>query len=252
MVTPKKFRSNFFSGVCPAWLAVWTLSVGLEPATRAQESPDRSLTAQEEVESLRERVRLLEENLGLAKAEADFFRASWLDLRLRNEALGLEALAGDDQALQEKLVRVVGELYQSEKNRQMLELRVKGLIEAAAQMQRAPADQLPIKRAEYEVALRQVQEVLAGRGSGIVRSAPDLNSGEIVSIDEKLAVAVLNLGRVQGCQIGMPFKVLRGDLVIGRCKVVEVRESISAALVETGEKLEQVRVGDRVLLETTQ
>lgn len=201
---------------------------------------------------LRQRVKLLEENLGLAKAEADFFRASWLDLRLRNEALGLEALAGDDQALQEKLVRVVGELYQSEKKRQILEARVQALIEAAAQLQRATPDQLPARRADYEVALRQTQEVLAGRGTGVVRAAPDLNSGEIVSYDEKLAVAVLNLGRVQGCQIGMPFKILRGDLVIGRCKVVEVRESISAALVETATKTEQVRAGDRVLLETTQ
>lgn len=239
-------------GVCPAVLVAWMLWVGLEPTARAEKIPDRSLTAQEEVEALRKRIRLLEENLGLAKAEADFFRASWLDLRLRNEALGLEALAGDDQALQEKLVRVVGELYQSEKKRQILEFRVKELIEAAAQVQRATPDQLPLKRAEYEVALRQVQEVLAGRSSGMVRSAPDLNSGEIVSIDEKLAMAVLNIGRVQGCQIGMPFKILRGDLVIGRCKVVEVRESISAALVETGQKSEQVRVGDRVLLETTQ
>jgi hypothetical protein len=234
----------------PALLVGCGFALGLVPGLQSQEAAERSLTDKEEVELLRKRVQLLEENLGLARAEADFFRASWLDLRLRNEALGLEALTGDEQALQEKLVRVVGELYQSEKRRQLIEVRVKDLIQASADVQRATADQLAARRATYEVALRQVQEVLAGRGTGSVPSAPDLNTGQVVSLDEKLGVAVLNFGRTQGCRIGMPFKILRGDRVIGKCRVVEVRESISAALIEAGEKQEKVQVGDRLLLET--
>jgi hypothetical protein len=44
----------------------------------------------------------------------------------------------------------------------------------------------------------------------------------------------------------MPFRILRGDKVIGSCRLLEVRELISAGLPEQlGEDI-QIQVGDRV------
>jgi hypothetical protein len=48
----------------------------------------------------------------------------------------------------------------------------------------------------------------------------------------------------------MPYRILRGDKVIGRCRLVEVREYLSAALVEGVIQNETVKAGDRLLLET--
>jgi hypothetical protein len=62
---------------------------------------------------------------------------------------------------------------------------------------------------------------------------------------------VLNFGKAQGVRIGMPFRVLRGENIIGRCKVVEVRDSISAALIESTKNKTELQAGDRLLLETT-
>lgn len=238
--------------VWPAVIA-GCLVLGFVPGARSQEAADRSLSDKSEVETLEARVRALEESLILAKAESEFFREKWQELRLRNEALGLEALTGDEKALQEKLVRVVGELYQSEKSRRLLEEASRKLIQSSADMLKAgpgtPAF-LAQKRADYEVALRSLNEVLNGRG-GTLPAAADIKTGQIVSIDEKLGLAVLNFGKAQGVRIGMPFRVLRGENIIGRCKVVEVRDSISAALIESTKNKTELQAGDRLLLETT-
>jgi len=237
------------------WPAVLAgcIVLGFIPGARSQEATDRSLSDKSEVETLEARVKVLEENLILAKAEAEFFQERWQELRLRNEALGLEALTGDEKALQEKLVRVVGELYQSEKSRRLWENASKKLIQTGEDMLKAgpgsPA-YLAQKRADYEVALRSLKEVLSGRG-GNLPTAADLTSGQIVSIDEKLGLAVVNFGKAQGARIGMPFRIVRGENVIGRCKVIEVRDSISAALIETTKNKPEAQTGDRLLLETT-
>jgi hypothetical protein len=218
---------------------------------RGQDAPAGSLTGKKEVERLEARVKELEESLTLARAETGFFRDQWVELRLRNEALGLEALTGDERATQEKLVRVVGELYRGEKSLRALQGAAGRLIAAADALYKAKPAEFPLKRAEYEAAMRETRDVLAGKGEAVTQVAPDLGSGRIVSVDESLQVAVLNFGEGQGVRVGMPFRILRGDLVIGRCKVLEVRESLSSALITEVAKKENVQAGDRLLLETT-
>ena len=44
----------------------------------------------------------------------------------------------------------------------------------------------------------------------------------------------------------MPFRILRGDQVIGNCRLLEVRELISAGMTEKLTDGIQPKVGDRV------
>jgi hypothetical protein len=74
----------------------------------------------------------------------------------------------------------------------------------------------------------------------------DLSNGQLVHLNAELGVVVINLGKAQGVQPGMPFRVLQGDLVVGRLKAYQVREQLSAALVEKVEEGRQLKVGDRV------
>ena len=53
-------------------------------------------------EQLEARVKTLTQNLAEANAEAESFRQQWADLKLRDEALGVDALTVDDQKLEEQ------------------------------------------------------------------------------------------------------------------------------------------------------
>ena len=61
---------------------------------------------------------------------------------------------------------------------------------------------------------------------------------------EELALVVANLGRAQGAKIGMPFQVWRGERQIGLVRIVDVREKISGAVIQSLDPKENIKVGD--------
>ncbi len=212
---------------------------------------ERSLKDRLTEPELRERLDRLEESLALARTEADYFHQQWTEMRLRAEALGVEALTGNEKALEERIVQLIGELYRSEKRNVELEKAVDELVAAGRRLQQAGTLERAQRRAEYEVAVRAAQRLRdPSEGSGI-RVAPDLNSGFVTVFDPDMGVAIINFGRAQEAREGMPFRILRGDRPIGRCRLIEVREYLSAALVEGVIPNETVQAGDRLLLETT-
>ncbi|NJK90438.1 MAG: hypothetical protein HC904_00570 [Blastochloris sp.] len=212
-----------------------------------QKESNREQPGSQESRSNEERLQELEESLALARTESEYFHEKWVALKLEHEALGLEALTANERAMQEKLVRLVGEVYRSEKSRLKLQAATEKLIEAGQSLQQAgPLDRAQ-RRAEYEVALRDVRQAM--RGETKVAIANDLQSGIIRSVDES-GLAIVNFGRAQKARIGMPFRILRDSKVVGRGKLVEIREYASALLIEDVIEKEQVKVGDRLLLET--
>ncbi|NJL19116.1 MAG: hypothetical protein HC901_02120, partial [Bdellovibrionaceae bacterium] len=80
--------------------------------------------------------------------------------------------------------------------------------------------------------------------------AGSLQSGVVTLYDGELGVAVVNFGRAQGARVGLPFRILRDRRVIGHCRLIEVREYLSAAKIEQVLENTQVQEGDRLLLET--
>jgi hypothetical protein len=242
-------RNNF-----AAWI-VLGLSIAVLGAVESKDSTDRSLKETEKVseasskeltpDQWKQRVERLMDSLILANAEAELFRQQWQDLRLRNEALGVDALTVDEKKLQDKVVQAVTELYQTEKQRREGVALLEKLTGAGQDLIKSGKDLDPTKRAEYEAVLRSVREYIAGKGASPVPIGPDLNNGQIVSISGELSLVIINLGNNQGVKVGMPFRVLRNDSVIGRVKIFEVREQVSAALIDLENKNE-LKVGDRV------
>jgi hypothetical protein len=214
------------------------------PLSSLKDSRKESKTEQEL------RLRQLEESLSLAQTESDYFHQKWVELKLENEALGMEALTANEKAMQEKLVRLVGEVYRSEKNRLKLQETVEKLISAGQRLQQAgPLDKAQ-RRAEYEVAVRAVKTAMNGEQKLAIASSK--SSGRVASLQNEGAgnQVVANFGRVQGAQVGMPYRILRNSKVIGRARLIEVREYLSAALIEDVIENEKVQVGDQLLLET--
>jgi len=203
-------------------------------------------------EQLEARVKTLTENLARANTESEYFRQQWQELRLRNEALGIEALTVDERKLEDKLVQAVKELYQSEmKRREALQLIDKLLASTELMLRTAP-NYDPKVRADYEVASRAAKDYMAGHDGAAIPLAVSLSDGRIADINQELNTVVLNLGKSQGVKEGMPFSIYQNNVRVGTVKIVLARDLVSAGMVEDLRPNTTLKVGDRVAVDAGQ
>ncbi len=220
------------------------------PRLEAKNASSRSLTDDSErVADLKNQISRLEESLALANTEADYFHKKWLELRLKVEALGIEALTANEKSLEEKNIRLLGELFRSEKNKMSLEKAITDYLEADEAFKQARPMETAKFRAELEGARRTLLTLLYGK-SGDISIAANLNEGQVTIFDEQTQIAIVNFGKAQGAMVGTPFRILEENEVIGRCRLIEVREYLSAALVEDLVKNKTVQPGNRLLMDT--
>lgn len=204
-------------------------------------------TGNESREALLKTIERLTESAALANAEADFFRQLYQEQRLRYEALGIDALTGDEKRLQDRVLAAVKEAYQTEQKRRESTKALELLLAASQDLIRDAQHIDPTKRAEFEVTVRMAKSVIEGRGQGTMPIGTSLQDGRIVDLNGELKTVVINLGKSQGVREGMPFRVIREDKVIGRLTVLIVREQLSAALVDlSAADKTNLKVGDRV------
>jgi hypothetical protein len=212
-------------------------------------APDLSSLSREELEA---RVKSLTQDLASANAESESFREQWQDLKLRDEALGVVALTGDDQERNDRLTAAVKELYQSEmKRRESLQLMEKLLDSTQKLIATAPKED-PETRAEYEVASRSAREYLAGHDAAAIPLGGSLDDGRIAAVNPELNAVVLNLGKGQGVKEGMPFLIYRDTEEIGTVKVVMARDLVSSAEIMSVKPNEVLKVGDRAAVDARQ
>ena len=203
---------------------------------------DLSILTREQLEA---RVKTLTGNLASANTESEYFREQWTELKLRDEALGVEALTVDESKLEDKLVQAVKELYQSEmKRREALVLLDKLLTSTDQMLQTAPNSD-PNVRADYEIATRSAKAYLAGRSGAAIPLGSSLSDGRIADTNPELNAVILNLGKSQGVKEGMPFLIYQDNVEVGTVKVVLARDLVSAAQIEKLKPNTVLKVGDR-------
>ena len=185
------------------------------------------------------------DELLLAQAEAKAYRAAWLELQRRDEILGIAALSNDVRDSHDQIARISGELIRAERYAKELAEQTKSVLDAAANWAGEP---IPAKkaaaRAEFESAKRALSELAKNNQPRPL--ARSLTDAQVVAVDRDQQALVLNLGRSQGAKEGMPFRILRGDKVLGTCRLLEVRELVSAGLPENLNDGIVIQVGDRV------
>ncbi len=194
----------------------------------------------------------LRDALVLANAEAEFYRHQWQQLRLANEAMGIDILTGDENALQQRLVQAVRELYNTERERREAIKTLKDLLDSSLNLVRSGSGYNPQLRAQYEEAHRSAQKLIEGKGNTPIPIAQSLADAQIVSINADLKTVVINAGSSHGVKVGMPFRVLRNNIVIGSIKILQTRETISAAIIEEVRGGQVFKLKDRVILATNQ
>ena len=201
-------------------------------------------------EEMEKRIATLSDDLTAANTESDYFRQQWQDLRLRDEALGVEALTVDERKLEDKLVQSVKELYQSEMRRREALLLLDRLRTTTEQLLKTAPNYDPKTRADYEVAMRASRDYLAGRNGTAIPLGLSLADAQIADLNPQLNAVVLNVGKAQGVKEGMPFLVYQNNAQVGVVKIVLARDLVSAALVDNLQPHVTLKVGDRVAVDT--
>jgi hypothetical protein len=217
---------------------------GTGDATNA--SPDLSGLTREQLEA---RVKTLTDSLAAANSESEYFREQWTELRLRDEALGVEALTVDESHTEERVVEAVRELYHSEmKRREALVLLNKLMATTDKLLQTAP-NYDPKVRAEYEEASRGAKAYLAGGDAAAIPLATSLADGRVADSNPELNAVILNLGKNLGVKEGMRFVIYQDNVEVGTVKIVLARDEISAAQIEDLKPNTVLKIGDRAAVE---
>ena len=199
-------------------------------------------------ESDDEQKKALVESLAEANRVAEQTRADYEELLLRMASLGVDLLKPDPKSLEQRLLKAVRERDLAEQEKEKLAGQLLRLSEASANFSR----QAFVENEEYR---RLLDEQVAGanRVLGLTTAAPvrenavAISQGRVVSVDPEVGLIVLNVGRQSGVRTGMPLQLLREDRPIGTALVVDTRDTISGAvlqsLVAAGD---DAKVGDRI------
>jgi hypothetical protein len=217
------------------------------PDTNA--TPDLSTLTREQLEA---KVKTLTDSLASANTESEYFREQWSELKLRDEAMGVEALTGDQSAEADKLVEAVKELYQGEMRRREALVLLNELLVASDRMLQTAPDYNPKTRAQYEVATRSAKAYLNGDSGAAIPIGTSLVDGKVANTNPELNAVILNVGKRQGVKEGMSFSIYQGTVAVGTVKVMVARDLISAAAVEGLKPNAVLKVGDRATVQAAQ
>lgn len=208
---------------------------------------DDNARLQGDLKLAQQQIKLLTESLAVANSEAEVFRREYAEMKLRMEALGMDAASPQREKLEQRLLKAVRdlELLQTEKDKLANQLVM--LCEAVVRFLQSAESVDAKARESIEEQMRAANELI-----GLPSSRPQeggvavtLDGAQVISIKQELALVVLNAGRKHGVEAGMPFQVLRGERRIGTVRVVDVREKISGAVIQNLESnKEPIKTGD--------
>ncbi len=221
-----------------------------------QETQDRLHAFEAENEALRQRndsskqtIHNLTESLAVANAECEVFRRQYSDIKMRMEALGLASVGDNKEALEQRLLKSVSDLKLLRDEKDKIAERMVALSETGLLYIKTASNADPQIRAEIEAQLRAADEAVgetAAKDGGAASAPPgELTNGQVISVKDDLSLVIGNIGSQQGVKVGMPFLIQRGNHLVARARVVDVREKISGAIIEEyGSNTEKVKVGD--------
>lgn len=194
----------------------------------------------------------MRKNLAAVIGENEIFKRQTMELRLKIEALGLDA-GGSNSKLEERLLYAVRDLRVMAEEKKTFSEALVQLSEAARLYEKLAPTTNAEAIATLESAFRKADTALGGSSPNAVEALPveaTISDGMAISVRDDLALVVLNIGTKQGVKVGMPFQVIRGEHIVGTVRVVDAREKIAGAVIQnlTTDK-DRIKVGDRLKVE---
>jgi hypothetical protein len=189
-------------------------------------------------------VKTLTDSLAESNAEAELFRRKFADLQLRMEGLGLASASKDRAKLEQRLLTAVSDLQLAQKERDQYRDQMMQLSETMLRYLKTAEGGDAQARMDVEAQLRGMNALVEKSTKGQPQNG-SLLDGTVLSVKEEWSFVVGNFGAREGVKIGMPLRVKRGDDVVARLRVVDVRERICGAVIQESGK-EKIKVGDRL------
>jgi predicted RNase H-like nuclease (RuvC/YqgF family) len=191
-----------------------------------------------------ETVKTLTSSLAESNAEAELFRRKFADLELRMEALGLASASKDRAKLEQRLLTAVSDLQLAQKERDQYRDQMMQLSETMLRYLKTAEGGDAQARMDVEAQLRAMN-ALVDKSTKAQPQNGSLLDGSVISVKEEWSFVVGSFGAREGVKIGMPLRVKRGDNVVARLRVIDVRERICGAVIQESGK-EKIKVGDRL------
>ena len=225
-------------------LSLFTLALGSVIQVIAAEAGSGT---EHKIAQLERQVATLREAYALARADADEARRQMREVRARLEALGGTAL-GDSE---ERLIETIAQLDAATAETEQLRQAALTLASAIETYSRGALVEDAAARQGLDAALRELDVALGLRQAQQDELTGSMHEATILSIDSESGLIVINAGREADIQVGMPMKITRGDQVIARAIVTDVRKKVAGLLVQKHVNAAlSVEVGDRVSVTT--
>jgi hypothetical protein len=181
----------------------------------------------------RSQMKNLTEGIAAANTEAEIFKRQLSEAQLRLEAIGLSNIDNDPSLLEARLLQAIRELrVLKEKHQAAIEQLVK-LSESITILVKTSGEIKTEARVTVEAELRETAQILGVTENPSSDASASLQQARVVDIKEDLSLIVANVGSTNGVKVGMPFIILRDGQLIGNAKVIDVRERISGAVIQS-------------------
>lgn len=189
------------------------------------------------VDSLAEAVRISEEQLKVAR-----------ETELKLQALGVDLISRDADSIEQRLLKAVRDLDISRQEADRQATVIHQLSESFLKVLNASTSLSEGLRTEANAALA-VADASLGQSLEGAPEPTDLSGARVVSFDGAIGLIVVDAGRRNGLRVGTPVTVLRGDRPVYSALIVDVRESLSGAVLQDRmADAGEVEVGDGIRL----
>lgn len=244
-------------------VAIATMSAGV-CGLKAQDSiKERELKAalamsQAEVNNLKaelvrseaQRKALVEKLAGAVQvSEEQLAEARETELKL--QAFGVDLFTQDENSLQQRLLKAVRDLDITEQELERRSAVIRELSESYLELLASTPGIEEARKAEGMAAIEKAASALvplseSGEEPPVLA---DLDSSEVVSMDQEIGLVIIDAGMSSGLRVGTPIAIFQKDQPIYSAMIVDVRESIAGAVLQDRLAANlDVAIGDRVQL----
>lgn len=173
-----------------------------------------------------------------------------------------EALTRSVEDRQQEVDRLAKELEQTRSEAQNVSTKLTSLQSERDVMNQRLGE---LERAKNELESKvlelsgqpsvELDKILVGSGAGAAAAQPSTGmaapsgaeaKGKIMIIDREYDFVIISLGKRDGVVMNQEFQVVRGDQTLGRIKVEQVHDELSAAAILPDSRKDDIREGDVV------
>lgn len=183
-----------------------------------------------EFEELKEAKAGIELELAVKEKEIQGYQEKFELIKAERSALENEkiTLVSKSTQIQHDLLAMVEEFEQLQKAKEVLEQRLKGMMDSSVKLKTIIVEPEPAEEEREALVKKTV-------------------AGEVLAVNKEYEFLVINLGRINGLDADSGISIYRSSELIAIAKIEKLYENISAIVIDDKGQLDRVKVGDAVV-----